>query len=889
MFSDWMLRLRALFKRTAVEHDIDDELRFHFDNQVESYVARGVERAEAVRRVRLEFGGLDQVKEEYRDALGVRLVEGSWRDLRFALRALRATPIVTAVAILSLALGIGANTAIFSLVESLMLRQLPVEDPSRLVLVTAPGERAWSYPVWDEVRRAQLFEESAAWSQREFDLTSRGEQQFVNGLWATGSFFDTLGVPALIGRPFSELDDQQPSGGPDGPVAVISYSFWQRHFGGAADVIGRTIALDSVPFTIVGVTPPSFFGMEVGRTFDVAAPLGTNRGPRGATVRWLTIVGRLKPGQTVDAATASLRGLQPLIREATLPANASAAYRETYLQANFAAVPAATGSSGLRRQYAQPLLAIMVVVALVMLVACANIANLLLARATARHHEFSVRLALGASRWRLARQVLAESAVLAASGTALGVLIASWGSRALVRELARQTDTTISLDVSLNWHVMAFTIAAAVVTVLLFGIAPALRASGVTPMDTMKDGRGTIGDARARLSSGLVVAQLTLSVVLVVAAGLFVRTFASLTSLPLGFEPERVLVVSIGAQRADIDQARRIPTFQRAVEAVQWLPDVAGAAASLTMPVSGRGLEDAIEVSGAAPLPDGERGIFINHVSPGWFDTLGTRVLAGRDFSTADGPGKPAVAIVNEEFGRRFLAGADPLGRVIRGLDGVAPEVPIVGVVEDAVYNSLREPIPATVYLPFAQSGVVTAIGSMSLSIRSRGASPASLVRNVTSALNELNPDLTWTFRPLTDQIDASITQERITAWLAGFFGGLALLLAGLGLYGVTAYSVGRRRAEIGVRMALGAAQTTVVRLVMSRVALLIGIGAAAGTAASLWLSRFVAPLLYGLEPHDPATLLGAVVVLVAVGLAAGGLPATRAARIDPAAVLRTD
>ena len=373
---------------------------------------------------------------------------------------------------------------------------------------------------------------------------------------------------------------------------------------------------------------------------------------------WLTIVGRLRPGQTLDSATVSLRGLQPQIREATLPATASAPLRKTYLQAGFALIPAATGNSGLRRQYRQPLIAIMVVVALVMLVACANIANLLLARATARRHEFSVRLALGASRWRLARQVLAESAVLAASGTALGVLIASWGSRALVRELARQTDTqstTVFLDLSLNWHVLVFTIGAAVGTVMLFGIAPAFRASGVTPMDTMKEGRGTIGDARARLSSSLVVAQLTLSVVLVVAAGLFVRTFASLASLPLGFEPDRVLVVTVSAQRATVDAAQRIPIFERAVNAVQSLPNVASAAASLTTPVSGVGLQNQIEVSGAVRLAENERGIFVNHVSPEWFRTFGTPVLAGREFSSVDGPGKPSVAIVNEAFGRRFL------------------------------------------------------------------------------------------------------------------------------------------------------------------------------------------------------------------------------------------
>ncbi|TMB54068.1 MAG: FtsX-like permease family protein, partial [Chloroflexi bacterium] len=721
-----------------------------------------------------------------------------------------------------------------------------------------------------------------AWSFRRFDLASRGQTHFVDGLWTSGSFFETLGVSALLGRTLSERDDQ-PSGGPDGPVAVISHGFWQRHFDGAPDVVGRTLTLDGKGFTIVGVMPPEFFGMEVGRTFDVAVPLGLNPGSRGANVSWLTIVGRLRPGQTLDAAVASLRARQSQIREATLPASAPEASRRTYLQASFALTPAATGHSGLRRQYEQPLLVIMVVVALVMLVACANVANLLLTRATTRRHEFSVRLALGASRWRLARQVLAESVVLAASGMTLGLLLAWWGSRALVRELARQTDTqgtTVFLDLSLNGQVLAFTIGAAVATVILFGIAPALRASGATPMDSIKEGRGTIGDTRVRLSSGLLVAQLALSLVLVVAAGLFVRTFASLVSLPLGFEPDRVLVVTLSAQRATVDPAQRIPIFERAVEAVQSLPGVAGAAASLTTPMGGLGLRNQIEVPGA-------RVVLVNHVSPGWFRALGTPLLAGREFSTGDGPGNLSVAIVNEAFGRRFLAGASPLGHDIRGLPVPGPAVPIVGVVRDAAYSSLREAAPPTVYLPFAQSREVAAFGSMSLSIRSSGAPPASLIRSVTTALDEVNPDLTWTFRPLAEQIDASMTQERVTAMLAGFFGLVALLLAGLGLYGVTAYSVSRRRSEIGMRIALGASPTSVVGLVVSRVALLVGIGAGAGMPASLWLSQFVEPLLYGLAPRDPATLLGAVLVLVAVGLAAAALPATRAARIDPVAVLR--
>jgi predicted permease len=873
--------------------DLTEELEFHRAMKERELEARGVDQREAHVAARRALGSMALVQDQSRDVWRPRWLQGIGHDFRLAGRCLRATPVVIGIALLSLALGIGANTAIFSLIDSLILRTLPVHEPNRLVLVTntMPGVRAWGYPVWDHLRQAQLFDRSAAWSRSRFDLASGGETQFVDGLWASCSFFETLGVHALIGRTFTDVDDQ-PWGGPDGRVVVIGYGFWQKHFGGATDIIGRSLALDGVTFTIVGVTPPEFFGMEVGRTFDVAAPLGANSGPRGPFVTWLTIVGRLKPDQTPDAATASLRALQPQIRDATLPGNASAAMRKTYLQASFALLPAATGSSSLRRQYEQPMIAIMVVVTLVMLIACANIANLLLARATARRREFSVRLALGASRWRLARQVLAESVVLAASGTALGVLIASWGTRALVREFSRQTDiqsTTVFLDLSLNWHVLVFTIGAAVATVLLFGVAPAFRASRVAPMDTLKAGRGVIGDVGARWSSSLVVVQLTLSVVLVVAAGLFVRTFASLATLPLGFEPAHVLVVTVGAQRATVAQAQRVPIFERAVDAVKSLPGVNDAAASLMTPVSGLGLENQIVVLGATPPSEGERGVFVNHVSPGWFRTLGSSVLAGRDFTSGDGFGAPPVAIVNEAFAVKFLNGASPLGHAITGLAVPGPAVPIVGMARDAVYRSLRDPIPPTVYLPFAQSREAAIFASMSLSIRSSEGSPTLLIRSVTDALNRVNPELTWTFRPLVDQIDASITQERITAWLAGFFGILALLLAGIGLYGIAAHNVSRRRSEIGIRIALGATPATVVRLVVSRVLLLIAIGAAAGISSSLWLSRFVGTLLYGLKPQDPASLLGAVAALIAVGFAAALLPAARAAQIEPAAVLRAE
>ena len=601
---------------------------------------------------------------------------------------------------------------------------------------------------------------------------------------------------------------------------------------------------------------------------------------------------RLKPGQSVDAGTAVLRAVQFQIREATIPDYPRQRDRDAYLSEPLFLSPAAGGQSSLRLRYQRPLLTIMVVVALVLLIACANIANLLLARATARRHELSVRLALGAPRWRLVRQLLTESVVLAGIGAAGGILIASWGSHLLVRQLSTPSNT-VFLDLSLDWRILAFTIAVAGMTAVLFGTAPALQASAVAPMEALKEhGRGTTGEARAGLAGSLVVAQVALSVVLVVGAGLFVRTFASLATLHLGFDRDRVLVVNVSAQRAALDPSQRLPVYKRMRDAVRALPGVAEASISLVTPVSGATLSNRFEVSDGVPLPESERRAAMNFISPGWFATFGTPLVAGRDFTDRDRKGMPPVAIVNQAFARKFLNGASPLGHTLTvPIAGPAPGPPIeiVGTAADAVYRSLRDPAPPTMYLPLEQHDELPSLflAAVNLSVRSNGGSPVVLTKSVAAAIGTANPQLALTFRPLADQVNASLAQERLVAMLSGFFGALALLLAGLGLYGVTSYAVSRRKTEIGIRMALGAAPAGVVRLVLSRVTMLVGIGVVVGAAVSLWASKFVATLLYGLEPRDPVTLVGAALVLVTVGAAAGWLPAYRASRIDPAEVLR--
>jgi predicted permease len=825
------------------------------------------------------------------------------QDLRLAFRALRATPVVSIVAILSLALGIGANTAIFSLVDSLILRALPVKQPGQLALITddpAHGINSWTNPIWEAVRqRRDAFDDAFAWSTQRFNLSQGGETQFVDGIWASGRMFQTLGVPAMLGRTITEADDQR-GGGKDGPVAVISYSFWQRRFGGDAGVIGKTLTMERIPFTVIGVTPPDFFGPDVGRLFDVAIPIGVEPLIRGAKESsldqrswwWLTVMVRLKAGMSVDEGTAVIRGLQPQIRTETRPTDWTPKDAEGFLKEAFTLVPAGTGNSQLRRRYQQPLVTIMVVVALVLLIACANIANLLLARATARRHEWSVRLALGASRWRLGRLLLTESLLLSAVGAALGMLIARWGSQLLVRQLSTQTNT-VFLDLALDWRVLAFTSAVTVLTALLFGTVPAFRAAAVAPMEAIKEhGRGGSSDARISMASGLVVAQVALSVVLVVAAGLFMRTFGSLANVHLGFDRDRVLLVGVNAQRTEIPAAERLATYDRIRQSVAAVPGVSAAAVSFVTPVSGNTWNNRIEVSGSVELAERQRQSNFNAITPGWLATFGTPLVAGRDILDTDTKNAPAVILVNQTFAKKFLNGASPLGHTVHiGAGGSRPQPPreIVGVVADAVYRALREPIPATMYVPLAQfdDSRNPAPPSMSVSVRATAGSPALLARSVSAAIAGVNPDLALTFRPLADQVNASLTQERVVAMLSGFFGALALLLAGLGLYGVTSYAVNRRRTEIGIRMALGAAPAGVVRLVLSRVSLLVGLGVVVGAGLSLWASQFVSTLLYGLEPRDPATLVASSATLALVGALAGWLPAHRASRIDPAEVLR--
>jgi putative ABC transport system permease protein len=888
----WWMRL---FRRQRLEAELEAELRDHVDRQVADLVAGGVPEAEARRRAQMSIGGVEQVKERCRDARGTLWLEQLAQDVRYGIRVLAKSPGFTAVAILSLALGIGANTAIFSLVDRLLLRTLPVREPHQLVLL---DRGSWTNPIWEQIRDRQkeLFQGAFAWGDGPFDLASGGQVAAVDGFWASGGFFNVLGVRPILGRTFTPEDDRR-GGGRDGPVAVISYRFWQRHFGGTGDVVGRPLTLNRVSFTVIGVTEPDFVGLVAGRSFDVAVPLGTEPLIRGTdssldgrSTWWLAIMARLKPGQSVEDANRLLAAAQPQIREATLP-DWPPNHLKRYLRDPLRVIPASAGPSSYRTQYRDPLLIIMVAVALVLLIACANIANLQLARANHRQHELSLRLALGGSRFRLARQLITESLLLSFAGGALGLLLARWASEGLVRQLSTYRETMV-LDVSPDWRILAFTAVIAIATALLFGTAPAIRAGSVDPMEAIDaHGRGAGSMRRQMLSSPLIVMQVAVSLVLIVGAGLFVQTFRTLAHLDLGFDRDPVLLVNLDAQPTAIPQEQRHALFERARASVAALPGVERAALSLITPVSGMGWNQAIDVVGEPQLSEQDRMAWFNAVSPGWFATYGTTLLAGRDFDGRDRTGAPDVAIVNQAFARRFIKGDSAIGRVINrerfGGNQQEPPLTIIGVVEDAAYSSIREPVPPGVYVPLAQyEDQVWPMAAISVRAAT-GTRPELLIRSIAASLAAVDRNLSVMFLPLAEQVAADLVRERVLALLSGLFGALALLLAAIGLYGVTAYAVSRRRLEIGIRMALGAHAPAVMRLVLGRAATLVGLGLVVGVVLSFWASRLVGTLLYGLEPRDMTTLVVAVAVLATVGTLAAWLPARRAAQIDPAQVLR--
>jgi predicted permease len=808
------------------------------------------------------------------------LVDELAQDLRNGFRQIARNPGFTAIVVLTLALGIGANTALFSIFNSLILRPLPVRDPGSLALLT---DGSWSYPIWNEImtRETELFDGAFAWSAQRFDMSAGGQAEPVDGAYVSGRFFDVLGVTAIRGRMLTPADDG--GAATDGRVAVISHRLWRQRFGGAHDVVGLQLTVQRIPFTIVGVMPPGFFGPDVGRMTDVMLPFAVERLIRGPESQlaakhswWLQIMVRLKPGQSLEQANAALRVVQAQITEGA----------SRQLQP-FTLTAAATGNSSLRRRFETPLLAMVVAVGLVLLVACANIASLMLARMLARRREFSVRLALGSSRWRIARLLFIESLIVAVTGAAVGLAFASWSSALLVRQLSTW-QSTVSLDLALDWRVLAFTVALACLSTLVAGVAPALRLQTVDPGEALKNSsRGIAGEGRCSVRGTLVVAQMAVSFALVVAAGLFLHTFASLNQLPLGFVPEPLLVAELNLQSGGGPPQERAARVERLREATAAVPGVRSAAVSSVRLLTGGGTSTGMVAIGDGPMFRIRPTLWLNGTTPGWFATMGIPLRSGRDFEVGDRAGSGPVAIVNETFVRRFLPGEQPIGQRVRLGFEPGTRYEIVGVVGDTVYTTPREGMLATMYVSMAQRNPSEFWPTVLLTVNTASGMRARVERDVAEALRRADPTIAFTFGTFDQLVEATVTQERLIALVSAFFGGLALLLAAVGLYGVVAHAVRAGQTEIGLRIALGATPSSILRLVFERVGILIAAGLALGLAGSLWAARLVEALLFQLEPRDPMTFGGAAAVLVAVGVLAAWLPAHRASRLDPVTALR--
>jgi putative ABC transport system permease protein len=894
--------LIRFFRRSRWDDERASELDAHLAIEIDDNVARGMSPAAARAAAHRKLGNTTLVREEIYQMNTIGLLDSAWRDLKHGARLLRLNKGFAVVAILSLALGVGANAAIFQLLDAVRIRTLPVADPQDLVEIRVndpKGGRTGQFsgrrpqltnPLFERIRDQQeAFTGLAAWGTSAFNMSPTGEARYATGFWVNGDFFHTLGVPAMIGRVFSRDDDRR---GCAAPGAVISYGFWQREFGGEASAIGRTITLERHAYEVIGITPPGFFGLEVGRTFDVALPLCAepftrlNSGLDKPDVWFLGVFGRLKPGWTRERATAHLAAISPPLFQATLPPRYREEDSKNYLTFKLAAFPAGTGVSNLRRDYETPLWMLLATTGLVLVIACANLANLMLARATTREREIAVRLAIGASRGRVIRQLLAESLLLSAIGGAGGLLVAKWLSGFLVRLLTTETNRMF-VDLPTDWRVFAFTAALAIATCLIFGLTPAIRATAAEPGSAMKAGSRGSTDTRERfgLRRGLVVVQVALSLVLVVGALLFVRSLRNLMILDAGFRQDGILVVNLDLRGAGIPEAGRRQAFDDLAARLRALPGVDGVGEAYIVPVSGSGWNNRIVLDGK-PNP---QNVNFNAVSPGYFKTMATPILAGRDFNDADTASSGRVVIVTEEFSKKFFGGQNPVGRRFQIEEGVGVERPvfeIVGLAKNAKYSDLKEEFTPIAFVAATQEKTLDP--EVQFVLRS-GLPLQTLTSQVTAAASAAYPSTVLQFQTMNTLVGNSLLRERLMAMLSGFFGLLAGLLATIGLYGVMSYMVERRRNEIGIRMALGADRGAVVAMVMREAVGLLGVGLVVGGLAAFGASKWASTLLFGLKPGDPVTMLTAIVALSAVAVMASYIPAWRASRLEPTAALREE
>jgi predicted permease len=895
----WVQRVRG---RDQLDREMQEEMQLHIDLCEADLRARGVPPGEASRRARAAFGSVEARKDEARTVLGLRWLDEARADAGYALRLLRRSPGFTAVAVLSLGLGIGANTAIFSVIDTVLLKELPVHDPGTLFFVDNSGGKSDGrsgppYPGFELLRdRNTTMSGLAAFRERPLKVTIDGAAEEMPGQFASGTFFEVLGLQAHRGRLLTPADDLvSGQGSAAGGAAVISHRLWQRRFRGDPATVGRSIQVGVRDVTIVGVMPPEFFGLQVGLAADVIVPMALSENNlRARSLWWFSVVGRLKPGVPVEQARAELHTLwDGYMNDIGQPRE-----KRTYFS-GIELVPASRGLATLRRQLSEPLLITMTIVGLVLLIGCANVANLLLARVSARHNELAVRLAVGASRGRIMRQLLTEGVVLSLVGAAAGLIFARWGVSFLLAILA-SADGGRVLETSFDWRVFAFTIAAALVSAVLFSLAPALQVRGI---DAPRPPSVGVTDRRigsARLGQGLVLVQVVLSIALLSSAAMFLRSLLNLHAVDTGFNATGVVSMAVhtALPRSTPAAARPTPAeiaayhaalgaaWRRMIDSVTALPGVTAASVAVMSPFTGNDRGVHIAVSGSQPLSDDDRNIHVNHVTEGFFNTLGIPVVAGRAFTDRDRAGAPRVTILNRTAARTYFAEQNPVGRRV-SFPGqpVEDEYEVVGVVGDVRYVSARDHDERMAYVPIEQ--MFDPLRGALVVARGSGGHPPPLA----PLLDTVMSHIPGAFVPRVDMVDqlveASLTRERLLSILATFFGALALLLACLGLYGVMAYGVERRTREIGIRLAIGASKWSVTRLILRDTMVVVVIGAVLGAVAAALAGRFIQAMLFEVAPGDPVAVATAISLLVIVAAGAGYLPARRATRVDPVTALR--
>jgi predicted permease len=893
-----------------MEKDLDKELRFHFETQVSDKVRSGVPEGEARRLTRLEFGGTEQIKEDCREARGTFWLESTGKDVRYAMRRLQNSPGFTITAVFILALGIGAVTAVFSLIDAALLKMLPVQNPEQLVEFKAinpkfPVNDAFSYPAFKALQsQTQALAGVFAFRKlNDIDVEIDGHGGLAKGQMVSGSYFTVLGVRAALGRTILPVDETTAG---QSPIAVIGYDYWRTRFASDANIVGKQVLINNLPFTIVGVTQPEFFGVQPGERIEISVPLTmigavnpgfANTGKPADCLKapfrnWLHMMGRMQPGISPEKATASL---EPVFAQSMRDAAASLAglpfdspeVRQAYLNMRLQLEPGGQGLAALRRQYSKPLWILMAIVGLLLLITCANVANLLLARASAREREFALRLALGAGKRRLIRQLLTEGILLSLIGGVIGVGLAYGGNSMLLALMAHGRNAA-SLTAHPDPGVLGFALAVSLLTALIFGTIPALRATDVDPSHGLAQGARSYGapTMRFRLGKSLVVLQVAISLVLMVGAGLLARTLANLRNLQPGFDRDNVLLFSMDP--TVIGYKDVIPIYERLLVRLRAIPGVRMASLSVHSPLTTSVSTTSVKVQNSA---EGQKedlaAVNIEPVGPNYFATMGIPLMRGRDFTWDDRDGTTKVAIVSESMARLYFGNADPIGQSISipGFIGDASWIQIVGEIRDIKIHDLRESDTVTIFPPLFQLSE----GGATFELRT-AMDPAYIQATTLDAVKALDPRLpVYAVKTLDVQLKDSLVEEQLVGSLSGLFAVLGLVLTCVGLFGLMAYNVQRRTSEIGIRMAMGAERGQIARMVLRETLSLTILGLSVGLAGAAFASRLIASQLFRLKPWDPITFSAACLVMTMVMMVASYIPARRAASVDPMCALRSE